>query len=255
MSVVYKYRVYCSTQVKYVFQWGTEPPTLCPENTSDTIDTGTITIVDTISENKVKIDEGDEGTNGIFRYQCYSIVTCGTGAENTGSTGSIYLNIPIDTSIVGGSLCSKDHQEDDSILIDIGPVTIGVLTADYTGTDTVINVSSTVPSNIYRGYYCVLTDGVNTTNATTLVTSVDSVNNTITIENPYNQEFLAASPTYVQMRRIYCEVDKIGPGGRYTIGTTLIGGTILQAGTPVRFYYTNRSGIRTVAAFHMEYQY
>ena len=255
MPVVYKYRIYCQTQAKYVFHWGVEPPTVCPENTSDTIDTGNITNVDSVEENKVTINEGDAGTNGLFKYKTYSIVTCGTGAENTGSTGSVYLDIPIDTSIVGGALVSKDHQEDDNLLIDIGPLTVGVLTADYDGTGTEISVSSTVIDNIYRGYHCVLTDGVNTTDLTNMIIQIDTENNILTMEHAYGQSFSASSPTYVQMYRIYCSVDKLGPGGSHSIGATLIGGTILKKNTPVRFYYENKSGQRTIATFHMEYMY
>lgn len=48
MSKVYYYRLRCTTEATDVFEWRTEaqgPPTVCPNNGSDTIDTDSITII------------------------------------------------------------------------------------------------------------------------------------------------------------------------------------------------------------------
>ena len=46
MPFVYKYRVWCTTDNKYEYVWGTAVPTTCPINTGHTIDTNKTTVVD-----------------------------------------------------------------------------------------------------------------------------------------------------------------------------------------------------------------
>ena len=49
-DTVYKYRVWCATEGKYVHVWAEEEPTTCPENNAHAIDPARTAVVDEVSE-------------------------------------------------------------------------------------------------------------------------------------------------------------------------------------------------------------
>ena len=55
MTVVNQYRLYCNTEATYVYGYNTSTPTVCPNNNTHSIDTTTITIVQTISDSSVSV--------------------------------------------------------------------------------------------------------------------------------------------------------------------------------------------------------
>jgi hypothetical protein len=54
-SPVYKYRYYCTTEATYVYKWDTTTPTVCPNNNGHTINSASITIIDTRAENTTTV--------------------------------------------------------------------------------------------------------------------------------------------------------------------------------------------------------
>jgi len=60
-----KYRIFCSTEDKYVYQWGHVKPSTCPNNASHAVDTGSVSIVDEVIENSVKIVSGIDAFNRL----------------------------------------------------------------------------------------------------------------------------------------------------------------------------------------------
>ena len=55
MSIVYKYEIYCETEAQNVYTWGEAEPTKCPNNDDHTIDTESISIVETAGEDEVAL--------------------------------------------------------------------------------------------------------------------------------------------------------------------------------------------------------
>lgn len=55
VTTVHQYRVYCQTEGAYVYTWGSTAPTTCPHNTGHTIDTNSISIVDTVSNTSTTV--------------------------------------------------------------------------------------------------------------------------------------------------------------------------------------------------------
>lgn len=55
MTEVNKYRFYCESEAAYKTVWGEHPPTKCPDESTHTIDTESITIVNTVAENDVRV--------------------------------------------------------------------------------------------------------------------------------------------------------------------------------------------------------
>jgi len=53
---VNRYRVFCQTESNYTFVWDTSKPTTCPNNITHTIDSNSISIIDTIRKNDVIVD-------------------------------------------------------------------------------------------------------------------------------------------------------------------------------------------------------
>lgn len=56
MDSISKYRLYCNTESSVVYTWDSKIPALCPNNSSHTIDSDSIVIVDSISNKALKIN-------------------------------------------------------------------------------------------------------------------------------------------------------------------------------------------------------
>lgn len=110
MSTVHKYRVYCTTDSKYEFTWGETEPTTCPTNTGHTINTSLTTIVDTLKENLVTVNENKEGLGGSYKMKGYVI------------------KIPA-SHVVAGSITSNVSQGDS--VIDVDQATIDGVGIDH----------------------------------------------------------------------------------------------------------------------------
>lgn len=53
--LVSQYRIYCNTEASWVETWGTTPPTLCANNTSHTVNSNSVQILQTIDDQNVRI--------------------------------------------------------------------------------------------------------------------------------------------------------------------------------------------------------
>lgn len=56
-KIVNQYRYYCITESNFVYKWDTNIPTTCPNNATHTIDTDSMTIVDTVKSNQVEVTD------------------------------------------------------------------------------------------------------------------------------------------------------------------------------------------------------
>lgn len=55
MASVHRYRVFCETEQTNVYTWDTVQPTVCPNNNTHTINTGSIAIIDNINTSQTEI--------------------------------------------------------------------------------------------------------------------------------------------------------------------------------------------------------
>lgn len=62
------FRFYCTTESNYVYKWDTTNPSTCPNNNSHTIDSNSITIIDSVKTNNVTITD-------ISKTQLQDIIT------------------------------------------------------------------------------------------------------------------------------------------------------------------------------------
>jgi hypothetical protein len=249
---VNKYRIPCVTEATNVYSWGTTKPTLCPNNSAHTINSDLIAIVDNIKENKLKIDENQQDTNGNFKYFTLTIESTGpTGGEET--TFKKFTR-PFPISMVNGTLHIKEHQLHDSLYIYAAPLPVGPITQDCATGATGIYINTLGFEKANVGFFVRLTDGVNTSNYSTIIQKIDSDTGLCVLETPIDNGFLSSNTT-AELKILFTEVDKLGYAGKLTIGQAIIGGTYVPKNTPIWFEYINRSGQYTMSAFHMEFFY
>lgn len=206
MTTLHKYRLYCVTDGKYEYTWGEDTePTVCPTNTTHTIDATQTTIVDTLSKNVVSVVEETTPTGGNFRGQAVVIV-----AEASDTTTK-ELSWPYPISILSISFNTTSEHQEDVLSVAVAPNTIiGVLAADAAVDDNVLYVSPNIFDILYVGYNVTLFDGVNTEKCGKVL-NMDSTDGTITVENALTQTFDSATPTYVQQTIYTIENYEIGP--------------------------------------------
>ena len=58
----YQYRIWCNTESAWVFTWSNDTPTECPNNAGHSIDTDSITIVDSVYSRYIVTAGEDLGT-------------------------------------------------------------------------------------------------------------------------------------------------------------------------------------------------
>ncbi len=130
-TTVYQYRVYCTTDSKYVTTWNTTTPTTCPENNSHSINSSLTTVVNEITETEVKIKEEDTPTGGHFKLDMLKIVA----PRNAVTTKIFKFDYPI--NIVTTRLITGNVHEGDVLCWSVAPnTTVGALTASYTASAT-----------------------------------------------------------------------------------------------------------------------
>lgn len=247
-ETVYKYRIYCNTEAANVYSWAESEPTTCPNNTSHSINTSSISVVDERGSNTVKIKEEEVATGG---YICIEnkVINIATGPDVDTVTVHSW---PYPVSVLGLFFLTYDNNEGDVVRLEVPYRKIyGALTQDVSEGDTVINVSSTVMDNISLGFYVILDNGT-TTNYLGRVFAIDRDNSQITVETAATDAFLAATPTYVRVSVKKINDYEIGPAGRYTIGAS-VGASYVPANEVVYLTYTNKTAETKKILVNYEY--
>lgn len=247
---VYKYRAICIEEAIYVYQWGTIPPTLCPNVHADrTLDTSSITVVETVASTDVTAKEQSDGY-----YQSKSFYLS-IPAGVTGAMSTQTVSWPVDillwlTEVYVGPGADSDMFE----IIGSPDTIIGVCTAAVTAGDTVIYVSPTVIQNISFGLNVNIFDGVNN-DVVGVVTAIDADASTITIEIPPTHSFAIGSyiilNVYVIREHIIYGSDSCGY--RTSFGEKGFKGKPVAANVELKFNYYNNTTTAKVVAIKTEY--
>ena len=249
MTSVNKYRMYCQTEDKNVYKWDEYSSTICPNNGAHTIDSSSITIVDSVSKNLVRILEEHVATGGNYFLDMLKMVC----PANTTTEKIFTWSYPI--TVLAGFTWTSSNYINDLISVEVGSNTVvGVITSNVVETDTVINVSSTVIQNVKRGHYIRLTDGVNAS-VRILVKSVDNSLNTLTLKDQIGFSFSSASPTYVQLTVFVCKDHEFGEPGKYTIGEKTINGSYIPDGVSLKVIYVNNNNVEKTLRISLDTYY
>jgi hypothetical protein len=115
-----------------------------------------------------------------------------------------------------------------------------VLTSDVNVGENTIVVNKESLEYINPGYYLNLYDGVETIDMG-MVISVDTLTNTITMENTSSSFLSASTPTYIR-RNIYLMKDvEIGHGWNNVYGEAKILSSYVPANTIIKMIYENKT--------------
>jgi len=247
-ATVYKYRIWCVTEGDYVYAWGEDEPTVCPNNCDHTIDATKTTIERSISEEVVEIKEENTPTGG--HYRCLGAAF---DAANNATT-TYDFSIPYPISLLSATVPTMDLQSGDVAHLDVAPETvIGVITSNVAAEATEINVSSTVMENIDIGRCLILDDGVN--DERHAVVAMNAVGSSVTIDTGTTNSYNVASPTYCKMSVCMAHNIEISSGTRLELGESKIGGSYIPANTTIRTTYINNGDEDVRFRIYIEFLY
>ena len=247
MSHLYKFRLYCNTTDTWEHIWSPSAPSNCPINVDHTIDPNSVSVIDTISQNKVIISDLSENTQGYFMSE-------GKTFEVT-QAGSNVFNIayPYPVAIHRAFIHSTSNNIGDTCSVVLGPNTVvGVLTEAETAGATVLNVSNTVVQNVAVGMYVNVMDGVNTDDVGRVL-NVSTQSNTITVENATTHDF--QSSTYVALNLYIIKDYKLVNTGVREIGGGVVGGKPVPINTDISLIYYNASSNTKEFVCNLEFTY
>jgi hypothetical protein len=247
MTTVYNYRLFCNTENSYVFSWGLEPPVACLHNTSHTIDTSSITIINTVSESTVTAVDGTPN-DAIFQLSAITVDVPANPTSTQVVTSTV--SYPFDMYIWQMSIAQIPANIGDQLTVAVAPDTvIGYVTAECMSGTKLLYVSNTVIENITRGSEIGLTNGVNTEYPGRVIT-IDKVNGIVHMENDLTHTYAGPSgyipQTYVLVTIYPIRNITFDTAERLIIGNKGLKTRMIPANTPIRVIYYDNT-ISTVA--------
>ncbi len=248
-SVVYQYRIYCITEAQNVYEWNTVAPTTCPNNTAHVINPNSISIVDQIASNEVKIQQESVPTGGNFRAETFTLTATGPGMTTA------QMSWPFNVSLLQASFTTDSTNQGDKVTVEIpSNLPIGTITHDVNVGDTIINVSPSVITNSMVGYCIILSDGTNTDDLGRII-AIDTINNTVTMEVASPNNYAVATPTVVGLTVRPISNFEFGPPQTYILGQSSLGASSIPANVPVTVKYQNNGTTQKAIIFAYEYLY
>ena len=291
MTTLYKYRVYCITDSKYEYVWSEEPPLTCPTNTSDTIDLNSITIVENINSNELKIKEENTPTGGNFSSTTLFLtapidvititeknfpfpisalsVNFTTISENTGD----YIDLIIGKDTTIGTITenlgpafpwmSRNYIEGETVTFGKDNTYTCILNTNdnedptnttYWKRGLRISVSQTVIDSVNKGFYIKLDDSLNNESEQRVI-DVDKTNNYIYIEYNIMNLYAVETPTYIKQSIYFMKDYYIGHPSKHKIGDIKIGSRYIPSNVDIRIEYRNLSSTDTDKLFVAQLNY
>jgi len=276
MATIYKFRVWCNTEQKFVEGWLEQTPTVCFNNCDHSIDTDKTSIIESKEDNTVSafIKEEDIPTGGHF--QC---TTQHIQIPNTIGWHETTKSWPYPISMLAAQYIVSEANFGDEIEFSVGPKTvIGLIAKDIYAGENQIYVSSTVIQNAFVGCWICMCDGVNQFDFGRVL-AIDEDSQTLTMENAAEGQaqgsssssssspqtsssssggqplFYASTPTYVRMTVKMAFDFTLGAPGRYILGDSKIGGSYIPKDTIMLFRYYNKEAEAKVFDVIIEYLY
>lgn len=242
---IHHWQYKCVEEDALVYMWSKDAPTTCPNNNTHTIDSNTpVTIIDTITTNKVQVEEDSHG----YFETTHLLFDIPTGTP--GNVTEHDVSWPMNILLWKTYLTPSSDMIGDTISVLASPeTTVGVLTAPANIGDTILNVNSTVLENMYRGFLVTIDDGINK-DVLGRCTNIDITNSQISVQTPLSYAFAAMVPVKIS---VYIIKDiHIGSAEKISIAAKGFKGKNIPAGMIVRVYYTNNSGTVKTFRFRTE---
>ena len=162
---------------------------------------------------------------------------------------------PYDIGVLSFKYTSSSENNGDTLDVEVYPnTTIGSITQNTSIGDTIIHVSHSVIDNIKIGYHCMINSG-NITESLGYIVEMDTVNNTITVENQTIKPYLVSTPSLINISVKTLETDDIGEVGHYVFGEDKVGSSKIIKNKAVRVHYSNLTGGAKKFCFNVGYLY
>ena len=117
MTTVYKYRLWCETESTHVYTWDESEPSVCPNNSSHSIDVSRTTIDAVVGEDRVDIsDHTDEQNRPYIRAESRDVHD-NTYFTTRGDGWGIESGTVIGTGDGGTKQFKLPHQEVRSVQV------------------------------------------------------------------------------------------------------------------------------------------
>lgn len=229
---VSKYRIYCETEQEYQYTWDETLPTTCPTNAEHSIDSSTITIIDTVDTAAVNINQEFVPTGGFYRAESKKVTVSGLSTE-------IFDYVwPYQLSVLTITLYSGVENEGDILNGYMAPDTVvGVLTENADTNDTVLHVNSTVIQYINIGFRVSVNNGSFIDLGECV--AINKENNTITLENAISSNYTSGLPIAITVNFVKDFI--LRDNTIYELARKTIGGSSVAPGKVVRVKYTNNT--------------
>lgn len=253
-SSVYNYEIFCITDQKFVSGWGTSPPNKCYENDTHEINPNSISIVNTISENKVYLENknvppGSDPISGL--YKCDTIrLTC---PPNTKTTFVFQKPFPVCINILQFNL-SDNNVGDYVDVVSLPNTIIGTLRDDVAvGSNTIPVKVETLPY-FQRGYALKLSNGAGTTDNLGFITNINATNLEVTVSVPTTNSFVKDT-TLILTERVIIDKYFINVSGFQIFGRSKIETSYVPTGVSINVTYDNRSNVTKDFVASYDYYY
>lgn len=249
-TTLYKYRIFCQTEDQFVYMWSETEPTQCPNNSSDTINANSISIVDQMGPDTITIKDEYVPTGHNFKTETRKISV----AAGPDVTTTEYFSWPFNITVLNLYFVTILDHEGDILQIDVPfDRIVGAVTAPVSIGDTQIYVNQTVIDNVYVGYTFFLDDETNLDDLGRVI-AIDATNNIVTVETATTYAFSPLTPTYVKITRRSIDFE-IGCPHQYAIGMKTVTGSHLPANEQARVQYINKSSVTKDFIIIYEYLY
>lgn len=242
-----KYRLYCNTESSYVYTWNDISPLKCPNNETHSIDETTITIVDRVSVDTVRINQESILTGGHYRGESKLLNI------EANSTGVFDFSWKYNISMLNITFCSGNDSVGDTIEAYGAPNTIiGINTAQINTNANTIYVSDTVLDVVFLGSLISINDGNNIVNLGECI-NIDKVNKCILLDGNIGNTYNIGS--YIYMSACFLKDFKLISSNTYNLGTKSLKSTSVPKDMILRVTYQNVSNIDKVLNIIIEYLY
>lgn len=199
-------------------------------------------------EVQIREEYGDQRTGGHFAARSFDFsIAAETGWSNND------FSFPIPVSVFAAQVLGDSAWDGDEIEFCIAPDTsLGLISADVSVDDDVIDVGATAWGALKVGYYLKLDDGTNVDELGMVIEKQSD--NKVKVETKAVHSFTAAS-TQAKMTVKMIPHGHLPSCSRLVIGDSKIGGTYIAANTTMRIRYNNANGAVKNFEFWLEYMY
>lgn len=249
-NLLARFNIYCQTETLLVstdFRDIDDPPTVCPNNNTHSVDLNLVSIIETTKTESVFINQGATNTQDIYRTVGYSInIPSLTPGDNY--IYDITRKYHISPRVL--HVFPTVDNIGDQITFTIAPETkIAELGIDQLIGQTTLSLTTGSASKALLGMMIKIDDGINSQELGECI-GKDTDLDTITVEHALVDHYLAGTDilqSYIRVKDI-----PIANTNNFTIGASKFYSDSVPPNTVVRLIYRNNDGLSKTFNYTME---